>query len=126
MKRLVKSERALRDPSNFKQKIAAFLTPTLSAATDAPPTVNGWYRATFNGVDKFDGLLGHLKTAWRVKSAADIWLLGCLRFAAVNTYSLWGDIHFMEQQDDEDEPFRAFILALAEELAPEAPEQEIV
>lgn len=78
--------------------------------------MNGWYRATYKNVDKFDALLGAIPVTWKVFDAQLLWLIGCIRFAACNAFSCWNALKFTPYKENEDAELRAFIGCIVEEL----------
>lgn len=116
VQRLIDSERRLLDPENTQRIRDEFYHPTLSADHDNPPTVNAWYRTTYKNVDKFDALLGAIPVTWKVFDAQLLWLIGCVRFAACNSFSSWNALKFTPYREKEDAELKAFIGRVVEEL----------
>lgn len=116
MERLV-SFRIDGDPATtFKRLITPLISNTAKSTDDNPPPIAQHYRDTFKFVDNFNQLLGSIQYDHRVHSAPLVWLIGMIRMAAINTFTLYGDLKHGEVVDKDEEKVKQFIKLLAIDL----------
>ena len=79
------------DPEAHKRHLDDFLTPTGNLELDTQPTINQFYKGTFNYVDQYDRELAKIPPQWCIDMLTSRILLVIIQETAVNTWALWHD-----------------------------------
>lgn len=116
---MVKSEEMKRNPQDHARKLSAFLKPTMQTDANHQPTLNAHYRRTYNYVDCFDAMMGHLPVNFKVVKPSLRILLGALGTAVVNAYVLFGDLEQQRTGSRFSESLRDFSRTIAQEMEAE-------
>jgi hypothetical protein len=114
--RLMKAKEANDNPDTVKQRLKAFLEPTGAMGRNEKPTITAWYANTFKSVDRFNALLGILKSKAKMMKKESVWWYYIFAMLVVNSYVLWNDIKATDSVEDETVSLKQFVLDLCDEL----------
>jgi len=86
------------EPNRLADKKKIVMTPTLTVATHGKPPLSIHYMNTFNAVDRFDVYMEQIEFNYRQSCPKICWLISLLRFATINCWTIWRDLHYTAEE----------------------------
>ena len=112
----MKAKEANDNPDTVKQRLKAFLEPTGAMTGNEKPTIAAQYANSFKYVNRFNALLGILKSKAKMLKKESVWCYHIFAMLVVNSYMLWNDMKATDSVEDETVSLKQLVLDLCDEL----------
>jgi len=113
---LMKQKTNTNKIDELKAKMKVLLQPTAQANEEDLPPIIEHYKNTFNSVDKFDQLLGHIKWRYRTEKPEFVWFINCVKFAVLNAWVIYLNHNNIKSLTEDEISLKEFICKLSNEL----------